>query len=231
MTTPDLLLLPYRYKTSKLYSIIPSDGSGDFAFTRAVAADRIDADGNTESMAIDVPRIDYELGGCPYIKFAPNSGNFDRANLLGASALIGQTEGVIFVDYYYQINTAGSPFILFPSGTTSVNNSIVIQNDGANRNFYVVFVGGVAQFSFNETIATAQRIKIAFVYGTNNFKIYRNGTLVTSDTSGSLPANLSDLYLGYYADTPQNSMNGGIYEFATFKSILPEAELIERTTL
>ena len=35
MTNPKLALIPSGYKSGKVYSILPSDGSGDFDFDRA----------------------------------------------------------------------------------------------------------------------------------------------------------------------------------------------------
>jgi hypothetical protein len=43
-----LILTPNAYKEGKLYSVIPSDGSGDFTFTRATTATRVNSDGLVE---------------------------------------------------------------------------------------------------------------------------------------------------------------------------------------
>lgn len=43
-----LLLTPNAVKASKLYSVIPSDGSGDFTFTRATTATRVNSAGLVE---------------------------------------------------------------------------------------------------------------------------------------------------------------------------------------
>jgi hypothetical protein len=43
-----LVLTPNAYKEGKLYSVIPSDGSGDFTFTRATTATRVNSDGLVE---------------------------------------------------------------------------------------------------------------------------------------------------------------------------------------
>jgi hypothetical protein len=48
LDTASLLLTPNAYKESKLYSVIPSDGSGDFTFTRATTATRVNSDGLVE---------------------------------------------------------------------------------------------------------------------------------------------------------------------------------------
>jgi len=45
-----LVQIPSGYKEDKLYSIIPSDGSGDFNFSRASTATRVNAEGLIEEM-------------------------------------------------------------------------------------------------------------------------------------------------------------------------------------
>jgi hypothetical protein len=48
LDTASLLLTPNAYKEGKLYSVIPSDGSGDFTFTRATTATRVNSAGLVE---------------------------------------------------------------------------------------------------------------------------------------------------------------------------------------
>ena len=43
-----LVMIPSAYKDGKLYSIKPTDGSGDFTFSRSTAATRVNADGLIE---------------------------------------------------------------------------------------------------------------------------------------------------------------------------------------
>jgi len=63
-----LVLTPNGYKASKLYSIKPTSGLGDMVVSRGTTARRVDSSGIIESVAINVPRLDYPpLGGCPRI--------------------------------------------------------------------------------------------------------------------------------------------------------------------
>ena len=52
LDTASLLLTPNAYKEDKLYSVIPSDGSGDFTFTRATSATRVNAEGLIETASV-----------------------------------------------------------------------------------------------------------------------------------------------------------------------------------
>jgi hypothetical protein len=54
-----LVVTPNGTKASKLYAIKPTDGSGDLSVTRATTATRVNSSGLIESVANNVPRLDY----------------------------------------------------------------------------------------------------------------------------------------------------------------------------
>jgi hypothetical protein len=70
-----LVMIPIAYKDGKLYSIKPTDGSGDFTFSRSTAATRVNADGLIESVTDNVPRLDYTDSSCPALKLEPQRTN------------------------------------------------------------------------------------------------------------------------------------------------------------
>jgi len=78
LTTASLIVTPNAYKTSKLYSVVPSDGSGDMVFTRSTTATRVNSAGLIETVAINIPRIDYTDGGCPSILVEPQRTNLAK---------------------------------------------------------------------------------------------------------------------------------------------------------
>jgi hypothetical protein len=76
MTNASLLIVPDRFKASKLYSQLPQDGSGDFVVTRATTAFRTNENGILESVASGVPRLDFPIGsGCPALLVEPAATN------------------------------------------------------------------------------------------------------------------------------------------------------------
>jgi len=86
LDTASLIVTPNGYKEGKLYSVIPSDGSGDMSVTRATTATRVNSAGLVESMGNNVPRLDYSNGTCPSLLVEPqrtnlflNSSSFDNA--------------------------------------------------------------------------------------------------------------------------------------------------------
>ncbi len=54
---------PGQYKEGVAFVVNPDNA--DFNFSRTAPADRVDPNGDTESMAVNVPRIDYGDEGCP----------------------------------------------------------------------------------------------------------------------------------------------------------------------
>lgn len=56
-----LAMIPSGYKASKVYSLIPNSSSGDFDFARSSSATRVNKDGLIETVATNVPRLDYPL--------------------------------------------------------------------------------------------------------------------------------------------------------------------------
>lgn len=75
-----LLLIPTGYKSQKVYSIFPTDGDGDFDFSRSSSATRIAKNGLITTVAANVPRLEYPLidgvvNGCPSLLLEPQSTN------------------------------------------------------------------------------------------------------------------------------------------------------------
>ena len=78
---PSLEIVPAKYNGSTLLSQIPIDGTGDFAVTRATSpttgqSTRVNALGQIELVADNVPRLDYPIGGgCPALRVEPSAQN------------------------------------------------------------------------------------------------------------------------------------------------------------
>lgn len=71
-----LVVTPNAYKTSKLYSIVPSDGTGDLTFSRTGdTATRINSAGLIETVLANKPRLDYLGSTCPRLLLEPQRTN------------------------------------------------------------------------------------------------------------------------------------------------------------
>ena len=59
MSNPKLALIPSGYKESIVYSVLPNNATGNFTFSRTGSATRVRADGLIETVAENIPRLDY----------------------------------------------------------------------------------------------------------------------------------------------------------------------------
>ena len=75
MAIPKLALIPSGYKAGKLYSVLPTNGDGDFTTTRNTVATRVNENGLIEEVGVNVPRLDYSDGGCPSLLLEPSATN------------------------------------------------------------------------------------------------------------------------------------------------------------
>jgi hypothetical protein len=75
MSKPKLALIPSGYKSGKVYSILPNDGTGDFDFDRASEGTRVRKDGLIEEVTNDVPRLDWYNSNCPSLILEPQRTN------------------------------------------------------------------------------------------------------------------------------------------------------------
>ena len=103
--TANLAMIPAAYAEDKVYSVLPSDGDGDFTFTRSGSGTRINKGGYIETMAENVPRLNYRLDadgnptGCPELLLEESRTNYisrsEEFNLWGDSGVIVTTNATI----------------------------------------------------------------------------------------------------------------------------------------
>jgi hypothetical protein len=145
----------------------------------------------------------------------------------GISSLIGQSEGTLFFEGS-QIGAATTvPFQL--SDTTNANR-VQIEIGSSGQPLLVASSAGTTQAVIvGSSYTIGQNRKIAVTYKNNDFRLYQNGVLIGSDTSGSVPVSLSGIYLGSEAGTPYLDVQ--IKQIVNFKTSLSDAECIALTTL
>ena len=146
---PSLLIVPYRSKTGKLYSQIPTSGAGDFTVTRDTEARRFNSAGLIESVASGIPRLDYFASdgtvGCPALLVEPSGTNFARGvELLNTPTPATAAGGVTI--------TTGSTDFLAPDGSSgTITKYVGGTASGSNFIEYVsstsVSASGVHTFS------------------------------------------------------------------------------------
>ena len=135
-----LALIPAAYKTSKVYSAIPTNGDGDFTFSRSgTGATRINKAGLVETMGTNVPRLNYDLtngtpASCPSLLLEPSRTNsVVQSNNLSlnwvASSGVTLTANQSSPDggtnaYKVQMTASGNRFLYITGGTTGVQYTI-----------------------------------------------------------------------------------------------------------
>jgi hypothetical protein len=117
-----LVLTPNGVKSGKVYSIKPTDGVGDFDFTRASLATRVKSDGLIEEVSTGVPRLDYPpLGGCPSLLVEPQRTNLFLQDLSGAGIVTRTVTVVNGTQYSVSVYGSGS-MTLSGAGTGTVTD-------------------------------------------------------------------------------------------------------------
>ena len=116
MPTPSLLIVPARFKSGKLYSQVPTSGTGDFTVTRATAATRVGPDGLIASVASGIPRLDYFASGgvvgCPALLVEPSAQNL---------ALRSENFLTTWSPTNISVSTGTTAAFTAPDGTTSAD--------------------------------------------------------------------------------------------------------------
>jgi hypothetical protein len=175
-TIPSLALIPSGYKASKVYSVLPTDGTGDFDFTRSGNATRVNSEGLIELVSTNVPRLNYPLidgvvSGCPSLLLEPQ-----RINVIPYSEDF--TQG-----WTESNSTVTSNQIISPDGTlnadkltedTSTSNHLIIQaagGGGVQTNAISVFAKSFSRDRFlqiwvGNTINSAAWIRLDLDNGT-----------------------------------------------------------------
>ena len=154
----------------------------------------------------------------------------DVCNKTGATSLIGQSEGTLFLDFVandedslqiiYQVRTTGS------TNTGQIDFRIQSGNLRALGND-----GGTGQFNISAGAAVAgTRYKCAVRYANNNVAFYVNGVLKGTDTSASFSSSsLDQITFNENGTTFYPSVN--VNQALLFKTGLTDTELASLTTL
>ena len=140
-----LVVTPNGYKAGKLYSIKPTSGAGDLDVVRATGATRVNASGLIETVANNVPRLDYPpLGGCPSCLVEPQ-----RTNLLLRSEEFDVSPWSNFVQGAGTAPIIAANYTIAPDGTLTADRvqcdivSLGSPNRSARAQSYSVVNGQV----------------------------------------------------------------------------------------
>ena len=193
LNSASLVVTPNGYKASKLYSVIPTDGSGDMTFTRVGdTATRVNSSGLIETVLANKPRLDYTNSTCPKLLLEPQ-----RTNLFTNSEAI-DSAGLNEV-------TVTANAVNSPSG--SQNAELVLETvTNSAHNIYKnpTVVSGTTYTSsiFVKKYATRRYVRVGFSATNSAFSlsyvVFDLDTGAVSLNSGSLPASIVSYGNGWY---------------------------------
>ena len=160
--------------------------------------------------------------------------NADVISKTGISALIGQTEGAFFVDFY-ATNGIAPILINLATSNQTYSEGIYLEYDPTSGSLSLrvytngVLVGGVTKNGIN----LGTRYKVSVAYKANDTAMYVDGVLVGGAIQpNAIQSSLSQLYLGNLAGLTGNATFTGaiVNSAALFPTRLTNAELISLTT-
>ena len=227
MENPKLALIPSGYKSGKVYSILPTDGVGDFDFSRGSTATRVNKDGLIETVNNNVPRLDWLNSDCPSLLLEPQRTNlqvrseeFDNSSwgklnsIIDANSIVSPN-GELTADKFIANTTTGTHYIQSTVSSLSTSSEatfsifvkkseisqlqlLCAQNSSPFTNW--------ARLNFDLNSLTA----FSSTVGTFGYKDYGNGWLrvfVTGTPTGSgalirvsLFKNFGDYFAGNNSD-------------------------------
>lgn len=152
-----LLLVASAFKSAKAYSVIPTDGDGDFTFARAATSSRTKSDGTTETgIATNVPALHYGTAGdpetCPSFRVENSTAaaTFTLSNIVTNSILTG-TAGTLMLEGKLpdtvtgfieiglssdfnnnRIRTSQTGFIIAQGGSVVSSDGTIFDSDGTH---------------------------------------------------------------------------------------------------
>ena len=199
MAKPKLALIPAA-QGSKLFSVLPSSGVGDFDFTRSGSATRINSQGLIETVGngvsrLNYPMIDGKVVGCPHHILEPQSTNLiTHSSELTNSSWVKTNTG-----------TASAPSItsnysISPDGTQNADRVIFNLNGGtANGDICQVSVtiGSVSSASYTNSVYIKSNTA-------NNYDL-----VVTDPSGGHIIKNISTEWQRF--DNPRENVTNASF--------------------
>lgn len=168
--------------------------------------------------------------------YIPTSGstvtrNADFGINAGNSDLINSTEGVLYGEISALSDNIGTMVYAISDGTA--NNTLYVGfNSTTNTVIAQLVVGGVGVTNMNGSVSDrTDFFKVAILYKDNDHKMFINGTLVATDTSGNTPS--AGTFDRFNFDLGQGSFDffGNVKCITVFKEALTDSELECLTTI
>jgi hypothetical protein len=187
-----LVITPNAVEEGKLFSIVPTDGSGDLSVVRATTKTRVNSLGVIGNVPINVAALDYSNGSCPSILVEPQ-----RTNLLLRSEEFdnvswGKTNSVITTNSATSPNGNLTAETLSGNGTSGVTYLIQSPTVVLNSNYTISVFAKKNQTDFIQIFGSGGFGAAVFA----NFDLV-NGVIGTTGTS-NISTNIQNYGNGWY---------------------------------
>ena len=153
--------------------------------------------------------------------------NKDDISISSASGLIGQTEGTLYVEVDWRDASGTFQWLLSANNGTYDNRVFIYKHNSDELRMLARADGNTKTDQGGSSTGYSGIQKIAFAYKTDDFQLYRNGSSVSSDTSGSLAslATLTVIDIGQQGFGESQQANMWIRAVALFKKRLTDQQL------
>jgi hypothetical protein len=156
----------------------------------------------------------------------------DAASKTGISSLIGQQEGVIFIDFVASAkNQDGAVYSVITIFGDVNENFQLYTLGGAALRWYAFKAGVIFDELASQTLVAGQRYKIAYAYKSGDWALYINGVQKSTRTDASIPAvsqfNFNSDAFGAAVAKMENKFNA----VAAYPVRLSNSELASLTSL
>jgi len=217
-----------RYENSFTFSIVGSE-LFDFGFLTSSVGGSTDL--NAEFYAWNAQTETGSVATSPIITAGSAVTRLaDVASKTSATALIGQTEGTIFIEASNKILGQSDRF-LFAVNDDAFDNVIFLNYTSAAAEtirFFVIANGGIGALAFKSVIDPV--LKAVVTYKNGVYKFFYNGEIQHTQSGNSFSANLENIFLGCNAFSSQQ-IGEGIKPIIFYPTALSDAEAIELSTI
>ena len=196
MESPKLALIPSGYKSGTVYSILPTDGVGDFDFSRNALATRVDSDGLIETVDNNVPRLDWLNSDCPSLLLEPQ-----RTNDFTYSEEFNQSA------WFKSNSTVTTNQITAPDGTLTADLLTSTGSDGGVFRFGIwsTTQKTISFFVKKDTSTTAEIYNASSPTNRVLFNL-DNGTITTQ--GGTMTGKIKDFGSGWFRISATHTATG-----------------------
>lgn len=211
MAKPKLALIPAS-QGSKVFSVLPSSGVGDFDFSRSGSATRINSQGLIEEVSngqsrLNYPMIDGVVNGCPSLLLEPQRTN-----------LITYSEDFNGSGWLTSSLTATDNQVVSPDGTLNASK-LEMTGDGSLRNSSEISFNDGYAYSIFIKKGNSRYVTIRSAFFTTSVNVGFDLDTLTAQTDGKI----EDYGNDWYRLSISKNISGDADKIGYFYLYLPDS--------